>query len=86
MPGNSSGWRPRRPPPWRLQTADLAKSLVKTPTEPVAFVNVRLFDADAMRFVSRQTVVVDKGVIVAVGSAASVKVPAGARRSSRDAE
>jgi len=62
-----------------VQTAVLARSLVKTPTEPVAFVNVRLFDADAVRFVSRQTVVVDKGVIIAVGSAASVKVPAGAR-------
>jgi imidazolonepropionase-like amidohydrolase len=62
-----------------VQTAGLAKSLVKIPTEPVAFVNVRLFDADALRFVSRQTVVVDKGVIIAVGSAASVKVPAGAR-------
>jgi len=62
-----------------VQTAVLARSLVKTPTEPVAFVNVRLFDADAVRFVSRQTVVVDKGVIIAVGSAASVKVPAGSR-------
>ena len=62
-----------------VQTAVLARSLVKTPTEPVAFVNVRLFDADAVRFVSRQTVVVDKGVIIAVGSAASVKVPTGAR-------
>ncbi len=45
----------------------------------MAFVNVRLFDADAMRFVSRRTVVVDKGAIIAVGSAASVKAPAGAR-------
>jgi imidazolonepropionase-like amidohydrolase len=62
-----------------VQTAALAKSLVKTPAGPVAFVNVRLFDADAIRFVSRQTVVVDKGVITAVGSTASVNVPAGAR-------
>jgi imidazolonepropionase-like amidohydrolase len=62
-----------------VQTAGLAKSLVKVPTEPMAFVNVRMFDADAVRFVSRRTVVVDKGVIIAVGSSASVKVPAGAR-------
>jgi imidazolonepropionase-like amidohydrolase len=62
-----------------VQTAALAKSLQKMPSGPVAFVNVRLFDADAMRFVSRQSVVVDKGLIIAVGSAASVKVPAGAR-------
>jgi len=62
-----------------VQTARFAKSLVQIPAGPVAFVNVRLFDADAMQFVSRQTVVVDKGVITAVGSAASVKVPARAR-------
>jgi imidazolonepropionase-like amidohydrolase len=62
-----------------VQTAALAESLPKIPSGPVAFVNVRLFDADAMRFVSGQSVVVDKGLITAVGSAASVKVPAGAR-------
>jgi len=62
-----------------VQTAALAKSLANTPTGPVAFANVRLFDADAMRFVSGQTVVVDKGLIVTVGSAASVKAPSGAR-------
>jgi imidazolonepropionase-like amidohydrolase len=62
-----------------VQTAALAKSLVKIPAAPVAFVDVRLFDADAMQFVSHQSVVVDKGLITAVGSAASVKVPAGAR-------
>jgi imidazolonepropionase-like amidohydrolase len=61
------------------QTAGLAKSLVKTPGGPVAFVDVKLFDADALRFASHQTVVVDKGVITAVGAAASVKVPAGAQ-------
>jgi imidazolonepropionase-like amidohydrolase len=62
-----------------VQTAGFARSLVKVPIQPVAFVNVRLFDADAVRFVSHRTVVVDKGLIVAVGAAASVKVPAGAR-------
>jgi imidazolonepropionase-like amidohydrolase len=62
-----------------VQTAALSKSLTKIPAAPVAFVNVRLFDADAMKFVSHQSVVVDKGLITAVGSAAAVKVPAGAR-------
>lgn len=62
-----------------VQTAALAKSLVTVPTGPVAFVNVRMFDADAVRFMPRQTVVVDKGLIVAVGPAASVKAPAGAK-------
>ncbi|MES2441865.1 MAG: amidohydrolase family protein [Pseudomonadota bacterium] len=46
---------------------------------PVAFTHVKLFDADGGRFVDDQTVVADKGRIVAVGSAASVKVPANAR-------
>ena len=62
-----------------VQTAALAKSLPKIPAGPVAFVNVRLFDADAMQFISHQSVLVDKGLITAVGSAASVKVPTGAR-------
>lgn len=61
------------------QTASLAKSLVKVPDRPVAFVDVRLFDADAVRFLTRQTVVVNKGVIVAVGPSTRIKVPAGAR-------
>jgi imidazolonepropionase-like amidohydrolase len=68
------------------QTAALAakgpanvKALVKTPAGPVAFTNVRLFDADSVRFVADQSVTVDKGVITAVGSARSVKVPQGAQ-------
>jgi len=55
------------------------KALVQTPSRPVAFTNVQLFDADSVRFVADQSVVVEKGVITAVGSAASVKVPAGAQ-------
>ncbi len=62
-----------------LQTAQLAKSLVKVTTQPVAFVNVRMFDADNLRFMPGQTVVVDKGDIVAVGPAASIKVSAHAK-------
>ena len=61
------------------QAPGLAKSLVKVPAGPVAFTGVRLFDADAPRFVNDQTVVVDKGVIAAVGARESVKVPAGAQ-------
>ena len=61
------------------QAPGLAKSLVKVPTGPVAFTGVRLFDADAPRFLTDQTVVVDKGVITAVGARASVTVPAGAQ-------
>ena len=57
----------------------LAKSLAKVPTTPVAFINVKLFDADNLHFLSDQTVVVDKGVVAALGAAAEVKPPAGAQ-------
>jgi imidazolonepropionase-like amidohydrolase len=57
----------------------LAKSLVTVPSAPVAFTNVKLFDADGLKFLPDQTVVVANGKIAAVGSAASVKVPAGAK-------
>src|SRR5260221_13920798 len=62
------------------QTAGYARSLPKVPAGAVAFVNVRMFDADQLRFLSGQTVVIDKGLIAAVGPAAKVKVPAGAQR------
>ncbi len=62
------------------QTAGYARSLPKVPAGAVAFVNVRIFDADQTRFLSGQTVVIDKGLIAAVGPAAKVKVPAGAQR------
>jgi len=61
------------------QAPGLAKALVKMPAGPVAFTGVRLFDADAPRFLADQTVVVDKGVIAAVGARSSVPVPAGAQ-------
>jgi imidazolonepropionase-like amidohydrolase len=57
----------------------LAKKLLKTPTGPVAFTNVRLFDSEAKQFVAGQTVIIDKGLISAVGPAGSVKVPSGAQ-------
>ncbi|HYM25043.1 MAG TPA: hypothetical protein VEU08_17620, partial [Vicinamibacterales bacterium] len=53
----------------------LAKQLTTVPSTPVAFTGVRLFDADALRFVPDQTVVVDKGRIVAVGSSSRTAVP-----------
>jgi imidazolonepropionase-like amidohydrolase len=59
-----------------VQAAGVAKSLGKMPTGPVAFVNVRVFDAEGPRFLSSQTVIVENGVIVAAGPTASVKVPA----------
>ena len=61
------------------QAPGLVKSLVTVPAGPVAFTGVRLFDADATRFLTDQTVVVDKGVITAVGARASIAVPAGAQ-------
>ena len=57
----------------------LARSLAKSPATPVAFTNVKLFDADGLRFLDDQTVVVDKGVIVSVGPAAETKPPADAQ-------
>jgi imidazolonepropionase-like amidohydrolase len=57
----------------------IARNLAKTPSAPVAFTNVRVFDADNLRFLSSQTVVVDKGAIVTAGPAGTVKPPAGAQ-------
>ncbi len=63
-----------------VRTAAFAKSLPKVPVGPVAFVHVRIFDADRLRFLSDRTVVIDQGLIAAAGPAAKVKVPAGAQR------
>lgn len=57
----------------------LARTLATIPATPVAFTNVKLFDADAKTFKAGQTVVVDRGKIVAVGPAASTRAPANAR-------
>jgi imidazolonepropionase-like amidohydrolase len=61
------------------QAPALLKSLVRVPAGPVAFSGVRLFDAEGVRFLADQTVVVDKGVITASGAAGSVTVPADAQ-------
>jgi imidazolonepropionase-like amidohydrolase len=58
---------------------ELAKSLITVPAGPVAFVGVRLFDADATRFLDDQTVVVEKGTVAAVGGRAEIQVPPGAQ-------
>jgi len=49
------------------------------PAGPVAFVDVRLYDSDAQRFLEHRTVVVSEGRIAAQGPAASTPPPAGAR-------
>jgi imidazolonepropionase-like amidohydrolase len=61
------------------QAPALARSLARVPAGPVAFTNVRVFDAEGARFLADQTVVVDKGVITASGASASVSVPDGAQ-------
>jgi imidazolonepropionase-like amidohydrolase len=53
--------------------------LLTVPQGPVAFRGVRLFDADATRFLDNQSVIVDHGLIVAVGPADKVAIPATAR-------
>ena len=57
----------------------LVKSLVTVPAGAVAFTHVKLFDADGLKFVPDQTVVVANGRIVAVGAAGKVALPAGAQ-------
>ena len=61
------------------QAPRIYKTVVKVPAGPVAFTHVEMFDADGLKFLADQTVVVDKGVIVAVGPAASTPAPKGAQ-------
>lgn len=56
----------------------IAKKLVTVPSTPVAFVDVRAF-VDGSRFLEHQTVIVNHGRIVAVGTVNDVKVPRGSR-------
>jgi hypothetical protein len=46
---------------------------------PVAFTHVKMFDSVKAVFLDDQTVIADKGRIVAVGPAGTVRVPAGAK-------
>jgi imidazolonepropionase-like amidohydrolase len=57
------------------RTAKLAHKFVSAPKAAVAFVHVRLFDADGQRFLEDQTVVTDKGLISASGPAAEARLP-----------
>jgi Amidohydrolase family len=56
----------------------LVKSLIKSPSGPVAFTHVRAFLAGD-HFAEDQTVIADKGVIALAGPAAQVTVPPGAQ-------
>jgi Amidohydrolase family len=56
----------------------IARSLLKTPSGPVAFTHVRAFLAGD-HFAEDQTVVVDRGVIAQAGAARQVTVPSGAQ-------
>jgi imidazolonepropionase-like amidohydrolase len=57
----------------------LARRFGVVAVKPVAFTHVKMFDADAGRFLEDQTVVAEQGRITAVGPAASAKVPADAQ-------
>jgi imidazolonepropionase-like amidohydrolase len=79
------GWEKVGPELSKAQDAALAKQapalvakIAKTPASPVAFKNVKLYDADAGKFRPGMTVVVEKGRIAAVGSAAKTKMPTNA--------
>ena len=61
------------------QAPAFARTLVTIPSRPVAFTNVRLFDADRVRFLADQTVIVDGGIITAAGASRSIVVPSGAQ-------
>ena len=70
--GTGAGCRAGRP------LAVLARQLATVPATPVAFVDVRAF-VDGTRFAEHQTVIVNRGKIIAVGPVASIKVPANAK-------
>jgi imidazolonepropionase-like amidohydrolase len=61
------------------QTAQISRTLRKTPNTAVAFAHVRLFDAERVRFLEDQSVVVDQGKIMAIGAAGSTQIPANAQ-------
>ena len=59
-------------------SAEIAKSLPKKPTGPVAFTHVRAF-VEGTRFDEDQTVIVDHGIITQVGPSATTASPASAQ-------
>ena len=77
------GWEKVGPELSKAQDEALAKrapaqmaAIAKTPSGPVVFQNVKLYDSDGRTFRDGMTVVVEKGRIAAVGAAAKVKAPA----------
>ena len=58
---------------------ELVASLAKTPSGPVVFNNVKLYDADARKFRDGMSVVVEGGRIASVGPAAKIKAPKNAQ-------
>ena len=57
----------------------LVAAIAKTPSGPVAFRNVQIYDSLAKTFKRGMTVVIADGHIATVGPAAKVKIPAGAQ-------
>lgn len=60
------------------RAATLAKTLANPVDAPIAFTNVKMFDADKGMFRDAMTVIAQGGKITAVGAAASTAVPANA--------
>ncbi|MBI3675357.1 MAG: amidohydrolase family protein [Proteobacteria bacterium] len=80
------GWEKAGEEMSKAQDAALAKlapaqmaAIAKTPSGPVVFKNVKLYDSAARKFLNAMTVVVDKGIITSVGSAKKMKAPANAQ-------
>lgn len=76
------GWAKVGPELSKAQDAALAKwapelvaKIAHTPTGPVAFKNVKLYDADAQKFRDNMTVVVANGHVASVSPAAKAKIP-----------
>lgn len=61
-----------------LQAGQLSNALGASRRGATAFVHVRLFDAEKLRFLNNQTVIVQGASIAAVGPYASTKIPEGA--------
>jgi len=77
------GWAKVGPELSKAQDAALAKrapelvaKIARTPSGPVAFRNVKLYDADARKFRDGMTVVVANGRVASVAPAARARIPA----------
>ena len=62
-----------------LAPATAKKFLTADASRPVLFSNVRMYDADAERFLDHRYVLTSGGKIVSVGTAAPARLPAGTR-------